>query len=209
MKHLNTYITEYIVKKKLDKPINSENNYKYFPETKEELITNIKKLLSKGEINLNYIDTHNITDMSHLFETLNISTNIDVSNWDVSNVTNMDSMFAGRTKFDCNLSKWDVSKVENMKNMFSWCSNFTGKGLENWNVSNVTNMRYMFGECNKFKGKSIENWDVSNVEDMSYMFEYCTRLNCNLNNWNVSNVKKKTGIFQGTKGIKNKTIWYK
>ena len=37
MKHLNQFITEYIVKKKLDKPIDSEHNYKYCPKTKEEL----------------------------------------------------------------------------------------------------------------------------------------------------------------------------
>ena len=51
MKHLNTYITEYIVKKKLDKPIDSE--YKYHPQTKEELIKNIKELLYKRENDLN------------------------------------------------------------------------------------------------------------------------------------------------------------
>ena len=42
MKHLNTYITEYIIKKKLDKPINSEDQYDYYPKTKEELLNNIK-----------------------------------------------------------------------------------------------------------------------------------------------------------------------
>ena len=40
MKHLNTYITEYIIKKKLDKPIDS-SGYKYYPKTKEELIKNL------------------------------------------------------------------------------------------------------------------------------------------------------------------------
>ena len=57
MKHLNTYITEYIIKKKLDKPIDSERNYKYFPETKRELIDNIKELLDNEETDLNCIDT--------------------------------------------------------------------------------------------------------------------------------------------------------
>ena len=49
MKQLNTYITEYIIKKKLDKPIDSENKYKYFPKTKDELINNIKELFDKGQ----------------------------------------------------------------------------------------------------------------------------------------------------------------
>ena len=42
MKHLNQFITEYIIKKKLDKPIDSEDQYEYYPETKQELIDNIK-----------------------------------------------------------------------------------------------------------------------------------------------------------------------
>ena len=61
MKHLNTYITEYIIKKKLDKPIDSE--YKYHPQTKEELIKDIEELLDKEETDLNCIDTSDITDM--------------------------------------------------------------------------------------------------------------------------------------------------
>ena len=36
LKALPLYITEYIIKKKLDKPINSEDHYEYSPETKEE-----------------------------------------------------------------------------------------------------------------------------------------------------------------------------
>ena len=72
MKHLNSYITEYIVKKKLDNPIDSVDHYDYFPETKEELIENIKELLDKGETNLKCIDTSKITDMSYLFRSLHI-----------------------------------------------------------------------------------------------------------------------------------------
>ena len=49
MKQINQFITEYIVKKKLDKPIDSEDHYEYFPKTKQELIDNIQELLEKGE----------------------------------------------------------------------------------------------------------------------------------------------------------------
>ena len=42
MKPMSSYITEYIVKKKLDKFIDSEDQYKYTPNTKEELISFIQ-----------------------------------------------------------------------------------------------------------------------------------------------------------------------
>ena len=209
MKHLNTYITEYIIKKKLDAPIDSED-LEYCPKTKKDLINIIYMLLDKDKTDFNCIDTSLITDMSDLFiDSIFENLVFDVSKWDVSNVTNMDFMFCGCIKFDGDLSDWDVSNVKTMEEMFCKCRNFTGKGLENWDVSNVKTMSSMFSECEDFEGKSIENWDVSNVENISYMFDYCTSLNCNLNNWNVSKVKKKSGVFQGTKGIKNKTNWYK
>ena len=122
MKHLNTYITEYIVKKKLDKPIDSENHYEYFPKTKEKLVKNIKELIEKGTYDFNCIDTSEITDMSYLFDDININRNFDVSKWDVSNVENMSHMFYGYSKFE-------------------------GKGLENWNISDVKDMHYMFNGC--------------------------------------------------------------
>ena len=85
--------------------------------------------------------------MSNLFKNL-YSLNIDISQWDVSNVTNMNGMFVG-------------------------CSNFFGKGLENWNVSNVINMSYMFCYCKNFNC-DLSQWDVSNVTDMSGMFMGCS-----------------------------------
>jgi surface protein len=44
--------------------------------------------------------------------------NGDISKWDVSNVTNMEHMFAGST-FNNDISNWDVSNVEGFNGMFS------------------------------------------------------------------------------------------
>ena len=108
MKQLNTYITEYIIKKKLDKPIDSEDHYEYYPETKQELIDNIKELFNKGETNLNCIDTSKITDMSRLFESYE-NINFDISKWNVSNVKDMSYMFY-HTPLEKNPPKWYKKK---------------------------------------------------------------------------------------------------
>ena len=116
MKSLTNYIREKLIIKK-----NKTANYKYFPETKEELKDIIKKRIkAEGEeVDLNDIDTSKITDMSKLFSYTYFKG--DISKWDVSNVTNMCSMFSLCDKFNCDISNWDVSNVKNMSYMFYGC----------------------------------------------------------------------------------------
>ena len=76
---------------------------------------------------LNFIDTSKITNMSNLF--MNCEYDIDVSNWDVSNVTGMFFMFGHCKQFNCDLSHWNISEVKDMKNMFAGCDKMT---IPNW-----------------------------------------------------------------------------
>ena len=61
----------------------------------------------------------------------------EISNWNVSNVTNMDGMFCNASSFNQPLNKWDVSKVADMNGMFASASSFNDQkslyrhGLEN------------------------------------------------------------------------------
>ena len=145
MKSLSSYIQEKLIIKKSKNKNN--NNYKYFPKTKKELRDIIKKRTKQkgNEVNLNDIDISEITDMSYLFEGTNF--NGDISGWDVSNVTDMNAMFA-------------------------WCEDFN-QDISKWDVSNVTNMRSMFTECESFN-QDISTWDVSNVKKINNIFDYCS-----------------------------------
>ena len=172
MKSLTHYIQEKLVIKKSTTKKNKSVDYKYFPETKEELKEIIEKRIKDegNEVDLNDIDVSKITDMSELFEVTNFNGNI--SKWDVSNVTDMSFMFYDCKSFNQDISTWNVSKVTNMSYMFERCNKFD-QDISDWDVSNVTNMDCMFRLCRSFN-QDISQWDVSNVRYNEDMFYYCS-----------------------------------
>jgi surface protein len=127
--------------------------------------------------------TTGITDMSSIFSG-KTGFNQDISSWDVSNVTNMVSMFSQTFNFNQDLSNWDVSNVTTMYNMFDRSLKFTSD-LSNWDVSNVTDMRYMFYTARAFNA-DIRSWDVSSVQDMETMFNSALAFDQDLSPWCVS-----------------------
>lgn len=105
------------------------------------------------------------------------------------------------------ITGFDTSKVTNMNSLFSYNNiNFGGiiDKLSNWDVSKVTNMSNMFDSYDQTRGSGytldLSKWDVSNVTDMSEMFSYIDIDSINISNWNTSKVTNMSGMFSG--GVK-------
>ena len=149
---------------------------KYKPKTKKELVEIIKKEIYKiqgtpdnpnWEADLNCIDTSKITDMSYLFSKefgLN-KFNGNISNWNTSNVENMQCMFQN-SKFNQNISNWNVGNVKDMSWMFLG-SNFN-QDINKWKLFNLKKMKGMF--ANSFFNKEIDLWNLSIIEDVDHIF---------------------------------------
>ncbi|HFD1735882.1 TPA: BspA family leucine-rich repeat surface protein, partial [Enterococcus faecium] len=112
----------------------------------------------------------NSTSLRNCFMNNSTLNTIDLDNLDTSNVTNMYCMFLGcfystSLNISLDISNWNTSKVTNMGSMFSSCK-LTSLDISNWDTSNVTNMYYMFNDCNKLTSLDVSNWDTSNVTNM-------------------------------------------
>ena len=92
-----------------------------------------------------------------------------------------------------NISLWDVSQITDMSRLFQNHDTFN-EPIGNWEVDNVIDMSYMFYYAQKFN-QEIGNWEVDNVTDMSYMFYYAQKFNQEIGDWNVDNVTDMEGMF--------------
>jgi surface protein len=95
--------------------------------------------------------------------------NGDISEWDVSNVKNMTSMFDD-SKFNRDISKWNVSNVTTMEDMFN-CAQSFNQPIGDWDVSNVTDMNGMFVQCT-----ALTDFEAPKNISTDISFQYCTAL---------------------------------
>lgn len=102
--------------------------------------------------------------------------NINISNFDTSEATNMTDMFYGcRSLKSLDLSNWDTSKVTSMESSFAECDNLVSLDISNWDTSNVTSMADMFRNSTKINTiKGV--FDFKKCRDCLSMFSNCDNL---------------------------------
>ena len=143
-------------------------------------LTDMQKFFSDGGKNLiaDDIDVSNVTNMNSLFQNVSYTTTVSMKNWDVRNVTDMGLLVQGCPKLvKINLTGWlTSSKLKNIRNIFSNCNELTQiKGIENWDVSGVNNMYYAFSDLGEITDINISGWDFSSLD---YNNHYGILSNC-------------------------------
>ena len=143
-------------------------------------------------------------DCSHL-PTLNFS------DFDTSNVVDMDYMFARCSNFiTLDLSGFNTSKVTEMRSMFEHCTALLYLDLSRFDTSKVTDMNSMFYRCSNATFIDVANFDTSNVIDMSNMFAYCKSLiKLNLCKFDTSNVASSENMFYYCESLETIYVSYK
>ena len=71
------------------------------------------------------------------------------------------------------ITNWNVSKVTDMSYMFSSCKIDNLNPISNWNVSNVTSVSQMFQGNPITDASGINNWNITKVTNFDSMFYLC------------------------------------
>ena len=139
-------------------------------------------------------DLSNVTNMESMFCGA-MYLNQDISGWDTSNVTDMRGMFYDAGSFNQDIGGWDTSNVTNMSCMFVGAYTFI-QDIGGWDTSRVTDMRGMFDGAYAFN-QDIGGWETGNVTNMRGMFYDAGSFNQDIGGWDTSNVTDMWSMFNG------------
>ena len=172
----------------------------------------IYKFKDKGKHSIRYSFNHLITKTNYLFFGCSSLININVSNFNTENVTDMECMFLNCSSLTfLDLSSFNTSNVKNMSHMFHGCSSLKNINLSTFDTRNVTLMTCMFENCKSLTNLNLSNFNTQNVLNMVSMFCDCTYLTyLNLSNFNLQNITDivvdMLDMFEGCYSLKNENI---
>ena len=186
-------------------------------------------------------DLRGVTNCNSMFSAVGGSKS-GFEDWNVSGVTNMGSMFQFGSDFMvADLSNWDISKVTNfdyfmLRNVFGAVPSGSIK-INNWTIASGCSCYGMFGDLGENKYASLSgwtfignnscesmfaginlglqfadipglaSWQTSGVVNMRRMFTN-TYINPPVENWNVSNITNMSEMFNTARGFnRNLSGW--
>ena len=132
------------------------------------------KFKKQGKNIIKYYFKNYLTDTSLMFYKCKSLKNIDLSNFNTKNVTNMRDMFSWcESLVNINLSKFNTENVTDMYGMFCGCKSLVNLNLSNFSTKNVTDMDLMFCGCKSLTDINLENFNTENVTGICDMFSGC------------------------------------
>ena len=168
----------------------------YLNEDSSRMFRDLSNLIS---LDVSSFDTSKATNMETMFSRMSNLTTLNLSNFDTSKVTSMIGMFFDTHELtSLNVSNFDTSNVTDMSRMFGALSSLTSLNVSNFDTSQVTNMSYMFDSVSNLLTLNVSNFDTSKVTNMSNMFSRMSNLTTlNVSNFDTSQVTDMNGMFAG------------
>ena len=155
--------------------------------------------------------------MSYIFCRCSSLKELNLTNFNTENVTNMKGIFNYCLNLKEIKNKYEINKIDKVtkikiiidyqiksfKELFSDCYCIESINFKKFYRNNITDMSYMFYGCSSLKELNLNNFNTNNVTDMRNMFNGCSSLKeLNLNNFNTNNVTNMSYMFYGCSSLK-------
>lgn len=159
----------------------------------------------------------NASTCSFMFVDINVP-EIDLTEFDTTNVVNMDYMFLKAALGDCfslgsptntqandagrNILTLNTEGVTSMSGMFKDCK-VKHLDLSSLRTHNVIDFSDMFYNCDSLIDLNVDGFDTSNAEDFNGMFHGCNKLTqLNVKHFNANSVLHMSYLFSGCRRLK-------
>ena len=158
---------------------------------------------SESEIKLIWFNK--LTTCNSMFSTLTYITEIDFSQFDSSDVTDMQHMFDKCTSLkNINFCNFNTTNVKDMKYMFANCTSLTSLDVSNFQTSKVENMEAMFYACYSLKSLDISKLNTQSSINFNFLFKDCYNLKfLNLNGINTQSSSAFIRMFDNCYSLKS------
>lgn len=143
----------------------------------------------------------NCNDISYFFAYCQSITDIDLSEWDVSNIQWLGGLFFGCGALEkFSFKNWKTSNVFSMVSMFKNCYKLEEIiDTDDLDMTTCTDITNMFYDCKNLKSiEGIENWNTKKLNSIENTFEGCGNLKCDLSKWILKPYIIKKRAFTGT-----------
>ena len=154
-------------------------------------------LVNITEVDLSKFDASQVTDMNQMFQNCTSLTSVNLNISYTGFVTDLGAMFYGCHSLEkLDLSHFNSSSLTNMCQMLFECFSLTSLNLDKFKSSSVTNFYQTFFGLQSIKSIDLSNFDTSSAENMFQMFLNCFNLEyLDLSNFETSNVNNMHEMF--------------
>ncbi|EOJ63882.1 BspA family leucine-rich repeat surface protein, partial [Enterococcus faecalis] len=133
-------------------------------------------------------------------------TELDVSNWDTSNVTNMGYMFASASSLtELDISNFTINSKLDTTAIFK-STNLNTLKMNNWDLSLYKELTFLneniFSESPNLSHLEVKNWDVSKVTSLDGLYKSVFNspskvTELDLSGWKTASVTEMSNMFNG------------
>ena len=177
-------------------------------------IINSLSQISPNDLDLNWVDISNLTDLTRVFAKLK-NLNIDCSEWDTRHVEKFNYIFAFSSNTNIKANNWQFDSAKEFDGMFYMCKNTMNVEIdaEHWNSENVETMKNMFHSCtNQNLLHYATKLDISGCLNFSKMFAD-SKCKEDLSSWEIPNnipgafTEKNMNVYGNGSMVYNCYIW--